>query len=121
MAGRLGYARDNETNAQFSMVGERDSRLTQGAMNNNVFNARLQMMMNRDIRMPAAGAIQKMVRGKQAINAAKAKLEAKRVRKQIKNLQYKTFRTTDESNPGMFNSRTRKSRKKGKKKEHWQK
>ena len=129
MAGRFGYARDlNATDPLLSAVGDRDGRLTtQGAMNNRVLHEQLQGMMNRDIRMPdAASAIQKMVRGKRAINAAKAKLEAKRVRKQLTNLQYKTYRFTDESKPAAFNSRTRKSRKKAKKRRrecrlHWEK
>ena len=89
--------------------------LIQGVTNGNL-QRRLNAMMNRDVRGPAASAIQKMARGKHARNAAKAKKEAKRVREQLKALQFKTFRKTDESNPAMFNSRTRKSRRKAKKK-----
>ena len=118
MAGRYGYAHYNNQGEAKSRSPVRPlstAAVIQGATNGNL-QRRFNAMMNRDIRGPAASAIQKITRGKQARNASKAKKEAERVREQIKALQYKTFGTTDNRNPTAFNSSTRKSRKKAKKK-----
>ena len=116
MAGRYGYSHYNNGGEAKSRAPIRPistAALIQGVSNGNL-QSRLNAMMNRDIRGPAASKIQKIARGKYARNAAKAKKEAKRVREQLQALQFKTFRKTDESNPAMFNSRTRRSRKKAK-------
>ena len=118
MAGRYGYSHYNNEGEAKSLLPVRPlstAAVIQGATNGNL-QRRFNAMMNRDVRGPAASAIQKIARGKHGRNAAKAKKEAKRVREQLTALQFKTFRKTDESNPAMFNSRTRKSRRKAKKK-----
>lgn len=119
MAGRYGYSHYNNDgklgDPSPSVRPLSTAAIIQGVTNGNL-QRRFNSMMNRDVRGPAASAIQKITRGKQARNASKAKKEAERVREQIKALQYKTFGTTNNRNPTAFNSSTRKSRKKAKKK-----
>ena len=117
MAGRFGYSHYNNggklSEPRPPIRPLSTTALIQGVTNGNL-QRRFNAMMNRDIRGPAASTIQKLARGKHTRNAAKAKKEANRVRRQLKELQYKTFRTTNELNPAAFNSRTRRSRKKAK-------